>query len=549
MRRYFLITLFALMAHIGLFAQQSVVVYNGGNTIFSKQLWEIDSIVFVSDSLPDYCPLEKSAAVDLGLNVKWAPQNVGSASPFDCGLLFGWGETTSLTHSDNLKFYPFEGVSQGISETAYDIAKVRWGKAWSMPTVQDFKELIDNCTWEIVDTAGVKVYKVSNGDATIYFPVIGYRAGATTVTDEFSFLWSGDIAFNEGNAYALQISSEEETNTVKASVIDKLRSLGIAVRPVYRPATVFQKGTPYISFDRATVNISTGGDLEDIESYGIEMAVSTDILMGNSPGTIYKASADPKEGYNATVVVEGLDERTTYYYRLFAETITDGKIYTDTMSLTTLKNTHEYDYVDLGLPSGLKWAKMNLGAKKSSDYGSFFAWGETETKSSFTRDNYVMVNENGEKVDSCITENGIKVKHPTYGYYTLVNILESISDTEYDASQQVWGDMWRIPTKAEFQELRDYCKWTWGEENGVAGARATGPNGNSIFLPAAGQQNGTNVSFTGRQGNYWTANIYDNEFSSDYGDAAYPFAVSDNNYRIPLGTQRHLGLSIRPVRK
>lgn len=118
-----------------------------------------------------------------------------------------------------------------------------------------------------------------------------------------------------------------------------------------------------------------------------------------------------------------------------------------------------HEYVDLGLPSGLKWATCNIGAKTPEDYGEYFAWGETSPKAEYTEENSL-----------------------TYGKY-----FDDISaDPEYDVARASWGGEWRMPTLDEINELIEHCNWQYVNYNGVCGAKVTGPNGKKIFLPAAG---------------------------------------------------------------
>lgn len=119
--------------------------------------------------------------------------------------------------------------------------------------------------------------------------------------------------------------------------------------------------------------------------------------------------------------------------------------------------------VDLGL--SVYWCSCNVGAESPEEYGDYYAWGETKPKNSYTEENYSYYN------------NDTKV-------YT--DIGENISGTEYDAATVNLGSDWRMPTKAELQELLDKCTWEWTQINSVNGYKVTAENGNSIFIPAAG---------------------------------------------------------------
>ena len=117
--------------------------------------------------------------------------------------------------------------------------------------------------------------------------------------------------------------------------------------------------------------------------------------------------------------------------------------------------------VDLGL--SVYWASCNLGAEKPEEYGEYYAWGETSPKSSYEVSNYSYYD------------------HDTMQY---IDIGDDISGTEYDAATVNLGGDWRMPTRAEFQELKNKCTWEWQQINGINGYLVSGTNGNSIFLPA-----------------------------------------------------------------
>ena len=141
------------------------------------------------------------------------------------------------------------------------------------------------------------------------------------------------------------------------------------------------------------------------------------------------------------------------------------------MAQKTEINGHEY--VDLGLPSGLKWATCNVGASSPSDYGNYYAWGETSTKSEYTESN-----------------------SKTRGK----NMGDIGGNSAYDAARANWGGSWRLPTKAEFEELLNRCTWTWTSQNGHKGYLVKGPNGRSIFIPAAGGRDGSSLYLAGEYG-------------------------------------------------
>ncbi len=173
-------------------------------------------------------------------------------------------------------------------------------------------------------------------------------------------------------------------------------------------------------------------------------------------------------------------------------------------------NGHEY--VDLGL--SVMWATCNVGASSPSDYGNYYAWGETRTKSTYTEDNSVT----WEK-----------------------SMGDIASNPNYDVARANWGGTWRLPTLKEIQELIDKCKWTWTTQGGHNGYKITGPNGNSIFLPAAGCRVGRSLYDAGEFGFYWSCSPVGSDTQG-----AYAFYFGSEDFDGSWG-YRDCGQSVRPV--
>ena len=175
------------------------------------------------------------------------------------------------------------------------------------------------------------------------------------------------------------------------------------------------------------------------------------------------------------------------------------------------------DPVDLGL--SVKWANCNVGANSPEDYGSYFAWGETEPKSTYNWSTYFDSNYDKYAIDK-----------------------KTLLDPEDDAAHVNWGGDWRMPTKAEQDELRTNCTWTWTTQNGVKGYKVTSKvNGNFIFLPAAGYRYDSSLNLVGSYGYYWSSSLYGN-----YSDYAYFLGFFSSNVDWDY-YYRYSGLSVRAV--
>ena len=187
------------------------------------------------------------------------------------------------------------------------------------------------------------------------------------------------------------------------------------------------------------------------------------------------------------------------------------------------KNGH--DWVDLGLPSGLKWATCNVGASSPEEYGNYYAWGETEPAPG---NNYSEANceAYGLSISELQSQGIIDGDH--------------ILTPSHDAARDNWGGTWRLPTEAEMEELIDNCTWKWTTQNGVKGYKVTGPNGNSIFLPAAGYRGGLSLYYAGEDGNYWSSTPNESHSSGAY-------LSFGSSHQGAYWFYRYYGRSVRPV--
>ena len=205
------------------------------------------------------------------------------------------------------------------------------------------------------------------------------------------------------------------------------------------------------------------------------------------------------------------------------------------------------EYVDLGL--SVKWATCNLGASKPEGYGDYYAWGETEP---YYESQDPLTWKEGK---------GDGYKWPSYkwsdGSYSSLNKYNT--DSNYgsvdnktvleeadDVARVRLGDNWRIPTDAEWTELRTECTWTATTQNGVIGYKVTSKaNGNSIFLPSAGYRDGKSLSADENGGYYWSSSL-DTGFPYDAW-RVYFYSYEKTSGVCRCNAIRFIGLSVRPV--
>lgn len=227
-----------------------------------------------------------------------------------------------------------------------------------------------------------------------------------------------------------------------------------------------------------------------------------------------------------TANITGLEEGTTYYVRAYAVN-SKGTAYGTQKTFTTTTTSggdggaitgtiNGHDYVDLGLPSGTKWATCNIGASQPHNYGNYYAWGETTTKTSYDQSNSVTCGQ---------------------------QINDFSGNATYDAARANWGGTWRMPTEAEMQELDNNCTWTRTTQNGVNGIRGTGSNGNSIFLPAAGWCYGSSREYVGEYVSYWGSTPNPNEIETFVACNL----LFDNAHHGVCWIARYCGRPVRPV--
>ena len=207
-------------------------------------------------------------------------------------------------------------------------------------------------------------------------------------------------------------------------------------------------------------------------------------------------------------------------------------LYAQWKPLKGVLNGHEW--FDLGLPSGKLWATCNVGASSPTDYGDYFAWGETEPKSTYNWSTYKYANGDYNK----LTKYCNKANYGDNGFTDTFTVLLP----EDDAATANWGTGWHLPTKADLEELKDNCTVTWTVQNGVNGRLFTASNGNNIFLPAAGYRDYDELCSVGAYGYYWSSSL-------NTGDpfCAWSSFLNMSIFDMYENYLRAKGFTVRPV--
>ena len=245
--------------------------------------------------------------------------------------------------------------------------------------------------------------------------------------------------------------------------------------------------------------------------------------------------ATPKSGYQfKNWSISGIVIGTTQSYTTTISTDLTLTANFEEQSTPTPGEENGHAYVDLGLPSGLKWATCNVGADSPEDYGDYFAWGETQPKDYYDWSTYKY----------CNGSSTTMTKYCTKSSYGTVDNKTTLELTD-DAAHVNWGGNWRMPTTAEQEELMSSsnCTWTWTTQNGVNGYKVTSVvNRNSIFLPAAGYRYDDGLDDAGSTGDYWSSSLYTNNNNSAYYVYFNSSYVDWGNYG-----SRYAGRTVRAV--
>lgn len=260
--------------------------------------------------------------------------------------------------------------------------------------------------------------------------------------------------------------------------------------------------------------------------------------------TIADVNLEMGKSYNINVTIGDKDIVTEQYKISFF--VAEVKDWGSNIELdATIKESSHgfengYEWVDLGLPSGLKWAICNVGATTPEEYGHYFAWGEVDPIEYYDWSTYKYCNGSASTLTKYCTNSD-------YGKDGFTD-NKTVLDPEDDAATVNWGGVWRMPTQDEFADLLENCTWMPTLQNGVNGHKVVGPNGNLIFLPATGFMFDDSLEFAGERGYYWLSSLYADE---SYASYLVCFDLEDededkdelSNSALP----RFWGFTIRPV--
>ncbi len=517
MKKLFLLTSLLLFS-VTAFCQQKLRIYVNNGTPVDYYTWNVDSISFLP--LDSKVSPKTADAIDLGLSVKWASFNLGATMSSETGWMVGWADPTGSITSDKLDYFPTRVNTADVIGSENDIAKVIWGDQWRLPSKHEIEELLSECSWEKTETG---YWATAQNGNKIFFPY------ATSTRDAMpDGYWSG-MHNGTDSAFVMSISSN------KVALASALRSDKLFVRPVYGeyriPVSVNVENTDVVGLDSAKVILKLNGYVNDIKEYGLMYSTTTQVFTESNKDAYQKISfTDLPSGNQRDVIIKGLQEGKTYNYIGYV-IVGDSTILSKVAQFTTNNRfpaPNVDEAVDLGLPSGTKWAPFNLGAKNETESGGFYGWGDAT---------------------------GLNESNLSHDYAVGIGSNTDIAGNKaYDVIAAKWGGYWSMPTKEQFEELKNDAYTTWNEVYDYQGV--SGLNGyeivsnkdatKKIFLPKAGYMNGKTVTDRGSVAYYWTSN-FDPEYTKGY----YVRPIGPND--IITGTydkQRHFsirGVYLAPV--
>ena len=459
--------------------------------------------------------------VDLGLTsgTIWASCNLGAWSPEETGGYFAWGETEpkgrfQVANYHNTGKYQF-GKQPEVLQPEDDAAHVKLGGKWRIPTYPEAKELLRECTWKESNEGWTATGP--NGK-TLYFPKSGYYT-YMVFSNSLFHVWTSSLYKAKAAVYLWPSGTSYDDTWI-----------GNAIRPVW--------ADPYPTITEIKLN------KHEITP---KAGATTQLSATASPSTVKSIHMMYITNNSTVATVSATGLVTIHKEGRAAITLASaGKAVTDVCEIVPEYKYSQPDAIDLGLPSGLKWASCNLGATDPKKPGAYFAWGETQTKLHFTSDNYKWGD------DSKISE------YPKYNKSDGKQVL----DPEDDAAHVILGGDWRMPSMAEIKELVDGCTWTTTTESDVTYlCGKSKANGRVIYFPGSGTfQDNTFSSYNFAA--LWSRDAGTNLYRQTNGapfDAMLSSqhywirisSASDENYKygFPWANHRYFGINIRPVKK
>ncbi len=330
---------------------------------------------------------------------------------------------------------------------------------------------------------------------------------------------------------------EEQSSAMIMLILDCTTSLGSEFSSLKDAAKRFVETL-------VSSNNGGGGGGGNTQFYDIAVSANPSnggMVTGNGSyqqGQSCTVKATANSGYTFNKWTENGNQVSTNANYTF--TVTDNR---NLVANFTSNSIGGHDYVDLGLPSGLLWATCNVGANMPEEYGNYYSWGETSTKTTYNWNTYKYCNGSYNKLTKYCNDSN-------YGNNGFTDNLTFLQSSD-DAATVNWANGWRMPTREECEELFNNSACVWTTQNGVNGWRFTASNGNSLFLPAAGICDiYSGLLYVGSSTCYWSSSLMNTYMDEVYSPFWACILTFDLEWEICwLGiSERASGLPVRPVR-
>ena len=482
-----------------------------------------------------------SASVDLGLSVRWASYNLGASSPEEYGDYYAWGEIQtkdiynastynwgiSITSSD-AKLYKYNNSEKygtvdciTVIKPEDDAASAHWGGEWRMPTIDEFNELINNCSWEWTSNYNGTSVPGFIGTSTrdgfanesIFLPAGGWMYNEEqSDIGEYGLYWLSQNSSEyptEGWGYSVDNGEHSYNNTGKPFLNYWSRCSGHMIRPVFGKRIAVEE----ITMDKSSVELGYGQKIQLNLAYSPTNAPEKGVIWTSSDMSV------------ASVSQSGLITAIARGNCIITATSIDSQVNT-----SCSVSVGEPKPLELGL--SVKWGGLNVGATSEEESGEYFSWGDLQSHSTYHSYPW--------KSNNKLTKYCMDAGSGLNGYVDNKPQLDPLDDIVH------WrfGGKWRMPTAEEFNELLDEtkCSWEWTKVNNKTGYLVTSKaTGESIFLPRTGYYYRMSSLSSSGNGFYWSSSL-----NVNYSPGAYSLEFSSSSYKS-VSHDRNDELAVRPV--
>ena len=431
----------------------------------------------ISDGL---CPdVNHPHIIDMGEVGKWSCCNIGANAPWEKGGYYAWGETEEKTNYDFSTYIHSDGngnyndIGSDIAGTQYDVAHVKWGDYWCLPKHERINLLINKCSIEVGFVNGIKgtLFTAPNGNSIFLPTVNSYYCSSTVCTDNKNVYCFGYDRYNE-------IMNADD------------RSRAWNVRAVYEGIPNLQISTDNLDFGFVPAGNSKTMQFT-VSNLGTKTA-SFSIVSSSDAFEIADCNGDislaPHEERSFNVTFSSNETNQVFSDEIiitkgdYDKCVITVKASTKIEKQLLCPNENHPHIIDMGEAG--KWACCNVGASAPWEYGSYYAWGETEEKDNYSWETYI---------------------HCDGSSDTCHDLGEDISGTKWDVAHVKWGGKWHMPDQEQLDLLINNCSNEWTTINGVNGRYFYASNGGVIFLPASGSHWEGYPSNVGNSGTYWSS--------------------------------------------